>query len=318
MRTVIIKNTTSSGIEINDLSGQYIEPDGTLNLTDLYSFHEIARSEDLKELVNGGTIVINNGTRDFNISRALTYVDYNDAGTIQGVPILDPAETTVSGGWAVKYGQDGVFDYFFFDPMRFVDLEDVVINENNHYVINNPTVSGQLTTFLQSATRFIDLIDTPTTYSGAGGKLAAVNGTEDGMEFVDSGASAGDVEGFFGTSDDQSSTTSTSWQTKVDLDFTVTKNGYFKITSSMLQSHADTGVMYKTRLYLDSTSIQIANEEFYNFKYSDGAYRLRGGDFVKYLAAGNHNIKLQWCTGVSGKAAYIKQASVIVERMVIN
>ena len=64
------------------------------------------------------------------------------------------------------------------------------------------TVAGGI-----GANKFIELTDTPTTYSGQSGKNISVNSTEDGVEFTSSGL--GDVVGPASSSDDAIATFNT-------------------------------------------------------------------------------------------------------------
>lgn len=167
---------------------------------------------------------------------------------------------------------------------------------------------------------FLDLTDTPTTYSGYDGMSVTVISGGTGLEFTDVSqlVTAAKVESFYAVSEELSSTTISSFRTKVDLDLSPQKAGYFEVNHSCLQSHADTGVYIKTRLRIDNTTnVQEINEELYNFKYEDDAWRMRSGVYVLYLAEGPHNIKLQYCTGEAGKAAYIKEAFISVKRLVL-
>lgn len=169
---------------------------------------------------------------------------------------------------------------------------------------------------------FVWLSDTPTTYSGHSGEYLRVLPTESGIEFASVsgvGVNEGAVECFRAESTNQSSTTSTSYNDKVLLNFTPQTAGYFKINYACLQAHADTGVFYKMRIAVDDSNYyQESYEEFYNFKYEDGAWRIRSGVFSIYLDASPHSVKLQYCSDESGKAAYIKEAYVTVKRLVLT
>ena len=277
IKTFIFKNTTDANLNIADLSGIRLSASGTVDVTEMFTNYVLYESSDLKTVISGGQMVINDGTADLSIEDALIYCSYETPITeVPGVMF-----NTENGTYSIVVG-------------------------GNEYA---------------SVTEFSKLTDTPTTYSGHGDKYLKVTTTESGIEFVavdDDGVDGGDVEGFYGSSTGQSSTTSTTFQTKVDKTFTPQTAGYFEITHSYIRSHEDTGVFHKTRLRVDnSTNIQEVTEELYNFKYEDGAWGVRSGTYVMYFDASSHNLKLQYCTGERGKAAYIKEAFITIKRLVL-
>ena len=192
---------------------------------------------------------------------------------------------------------------------------------------------------------FVDLNDTPSTYSGFSEYVVTVWPTESGVQFtnilsiigfdttisgvdpsephhlttksyVDATTSGVNRDAYYAESNGESSTTSDEWQQKVRLTFTPTTSGSYEITFSMMQSHEDTGVLHKARVQIDDSITRYEQwEEFYNFKYEDGAYRTRSGSFVVYLSAQQHTIDLDYCSYVSGKAAYVKEAVIIARRI---
>jgi len=316
-RPIYAINLTAVGVSIDDLSGLYIDPYDTVDLRLFFSIDQIDFSDDLEAAILAGDIVLNDGENN------LTLEESQEISSVST---------------------------FFDIPVDFLDLRDTpstYSGQNDRFVIVNPSASGVL---------FTDTIDgtfygtfSGTFYGGDGQEIVHVNhGNLDGLDgddhlqyvlvdgsrgftftvsgvdpvqdyhlttkgYVDDAvASVGGGGSFYNSSTGQSSTTSTSWQQKVRLTFTPPSAGDYEITFSMMQSHSDTGVMYKTRVQVDnSTTYYSTREEFYNFKYSDGAYRMRGGSFTVNLSAQQHNIDLDYRTGESGKAAYIKEAYII-------
>ena len=78
---IIAKNDSTSVITIDDL-GIEISESGEVTLSDISNLSEIISSIDLKSLVSSGSIIINNGINDLNISDGLKYIslstDYED------------------------------------------------------------------------------------------------------------------------------------------------------------------------------------------------------------------------------------------------
>ena len=114
----------------------------------------------------------------------------------------------------------------------------------------------------------------------------------------------------------QSSTTSTNWQQKLRLTFTPDIAGDYEIHWSALVSHMDTGVFMKMRIQIDdSVTYNEWAQEFYNFKYEDGAWSIKSGVFVVNLSQVSHNIDMDFRSGESGKTMYIKEALLIARRI---
>jgi len=72
---VIIKNTTSSEVEIEDL-GLVLEPLEQVDLVSLFTRYEIMGSTDLETLVQNGTLVVNDGIRDLTVQEALDHLRF--------------------------------------------------------------------------------------------------------------------------------------------------------------------------------------------------------------------------------------------------
>jgi hypothetical protein len=126
---------------------------------------------------------------------------------------------------------------------------------------------------------------------------------------------SGVLDSKYASSLGEDSTTSTSFQTKLTLTFTPQEEGYYELQFSAMVSCSDTGVFIKTRVRVDDTTVYNAiNQELYNFKYSDGAYYGRSGTNVVHLTATSHTFDFDYCSGDSGKTAYMKEAYMVLRR----
>lgn len=169
MKTVIAKNITASGINIDDLSGVTIPASGTRNLSDQFEFYRLVTAEDLLECVASGTIVINDGTRDLSATEAALYISYDDATSLQQIPIVDPDISTPYGGYTVRYDAGQLM--FDFDTYTFNDMPGTIISDNGVFYIVNASGTSQL----QIRIPFTNLTDVPTSYSGSYGDLLMVS-----------------------------------------------------------------------------------------------------------------------------------------------
>jgi len=194
-RTIYAKNLTASGVEIYDLSGLYIDPYDTVELSLFFSIDEIDQSEDLTNAIADNLIILNDGEQDLSLEESY---ELSTVPTVYDVPytFLDLLDTpnTYSGTLptdrfiAVQPTEDGVK----FTPITFSDLNDV------------PTYSGhpgKALTVDEEGTgleyvdpTFLWLTDTPTTYSGYEGQIPTVNSEGTGLEFTTlSGLGLGDL-----------------------------------------------------------------------------------------------------------------------------
>jgi len=102
-RPIYIRNVTSSGISIPDLSGMKIAAGATRDLREFFTIDDIDYSEDLQILISGGQAVLNDGDRDltttesYDLSQLPTFYDIVD----QFTDLVD-TPTTYSGS-AGKY-----------------------------------------------------------------------------------------------------------------------------------------------------------------------------------------------------------------------
>ena len=114
----------------------------------------------------------------------------------------------------------------------------------------------------------------------------------------------------------QSATTSTQWQTKVSLSMTVPIAGTFSIyASAMLSCKIKNNPIY-VRLYIDdSIERQRIVTEMNSLDIDDDAFTSYAPVSVVPLSAGAHTVKLQYHSFM-GKETYIKEASLIVRRLI--
>lgn len=263
------------------------------------------------------TIEVNNsaisGTvSHINTSTLYAYIFFNSALSPGDESILDSLVTVHDGEPATRLELGPTSDHIMGYPTSLADPEP------GHSLLLNET--GDAWTSAHFVQNFLDLLDAPTTYSGHDGHAVTVISGASGLEFTDLSqlVTTAKIESFYASSLEVSFTTAIDFITKVELDLNPQESGYFEIKYSCIQSHADTGVTFRTRVRVDnSTNILTTAEEFYNFKYEDGAWRPRSGIYVMYLEEGAHNIKLQHSTGEFGKAAYMKEAFVIVKRLAL-
>jgi len=125
-RSVFVKNVTASGIQIPDLSGIYIEAYSEKDLREYFSLDDIDFSLDLREAIEAGLVVLNDGEQDLTLEESLD-IDISAVPTFYDVPadLIDLRDTpddydvdkflrsTVSGTeWVTISGtdvEDGVY-----------------------------------------------------------------------------------------------------------------------------------------------------------------------------------------------------------------
>ena len=183
-----LKNTTSSGINISDLSGLYIPASGTRDITDLFPFQRLIYSQDLDTLVSGGDIILNVEGQDLPINYAQVFLSHHNATHIQGVPIggnsAQPYITdTLSGGYIIEYDADN--SKFDFNEFKLSNLRDVTVNENGSFIVEGTTNNFTV------PTDFTSLTDTPDTYSGSENLYTRVTTTGIVFDAVDHSSLAG-------------------------------------------------------------------------------------------------------------------------------
>lgn len=118
-------------------------------------------------------------------------------------------------------------------------------------------------------------------------------------------------------SDGETYTTSKQWQEKLSLEFTPPTKGAYQVSYTALLSCTDPNVLIKARIQIDdsATKGQVATELPGTYNYSDGVYIPYSGSFLVELGPIDHFIDMDFCSGVNGVAAYIKEAVVIVRRL---
>jgi len=140
---IIAKNTTGSDIELQDMYGITVPASSETNLTNQVPFPIIEGSLELKDYVNAGDIVINDGTDDLSISHGIRHLttstcyetpheidELNDVATKESNKIL---RSTVDGTAVI-----------WVDPVDNIDdLQDVPAKPGTgDYVLR--TVDGTL------------------------------------------------------------------------------------------------------------------------------------------------------------------------------
>jgi hypothetical protein len=91
MATIIVKNTTSGNIEIDDLRSFLVVASGTETLSDYFSEAEISSSDDLMSLIASEDLTINNGDSDLSVSNGIKYClgHYSDVNLLSEVRNAD-------------------------------------------------------------------------------------------------------------------------------------------------------------------------------------------------------------------------------------
>jgi len=91
-RRVFVKNITASGIQIPDLSGIYIEAYSEKDLREYFSLDDIDFSLDLREAIEAGLVVLNDGEQDLTLEESL---DISAVPTFYDVPadLIDLRDT---------------------------------------------------------------------------------------------------------------------------------------------------------------------------------------------------------------------------------
>lgn len=74
MKTILIKNVSAAEVSIDDL-GHRIPAGESLDASDHFSGTCLLKSADLDALLTAGTLVINDGTNDLNVTKGKAYLD---------------------------------------------------------------------------------------------------------------------------------------------------------------------------------------------------------------------------------------------------
>lgn len=142
-------------------------------------------------ILNGSTITIE------TIEEYLLRVDYNSRYLGQEVLISTPPGDYSVNNFVIHLGLGNIY----VQKHKFVDITDNgLVPVNNSVVIINDLVTGGtgdalsaeqgivLKNLIDSTVTYnshIELLDTPSTYSGQKGKIEMVNDAETGLEFID-------------------------------------------------------------------------------------------------------------------------------------
>ena len=112
MPTVFVKNTTILDIIIEDL-GIIIPGSSIMNFTETYEFFEITTSDDLKNQISNGNIIINDGIIDLSKDDGLKHVSqesiFEDEVKINRITDITES-TTYSTSWIEKLKLDTILD----------------------------------------------------------------------------------------------------------------------------------------------------------------------------------------------------------------
>jgi hypothetical protein len=273
----ILKNTTSSGITISDLSGLYIPASGTRDITDLFPFQRLIYSLDLEALVISSGIVVNIEGYDLEPERAQTFLSHHDATHIQGIPIgpgtAHPAArgalTTASGNLMVRYNSD----------------EDRIELDN---------------------VDFLDLADTPDSYAGYGNYIVHVNAEATGLDFSD----MGEHNLLFGNNFvyvqdvTESSTSSTTFVEKLTLTRTVS-GGVYRVGWYFEWDMSSEQALFFARVQMNE--VDISNVAA-TAAAPGSSWTPSSGFYYAALASGTLQLDIDFRSEVNNKTAYIRNA----------
>jgi hypothetical protein len=155
---------------------------------------------------------------------------------------------------------------------------------------------------------FLDLNDTPTTYSGYGGNIVVVNDNEDGLEYT----TFSGICGIFGnqaietSSEDTSTTTSTTYQQKLRLSISDIPEGKYRIGWFYEWSMSSSNFRFFGRVQLDDSTdlseIQIRpSESSWEHWHSTSGFKYES------LSSGNHTIDIDFKSTHFRKTAGIRR-----------
>ncbi|MBU0994131.1 MAG: hypothetical protein KJ737_16695 [Proteobacteria bacterium] len=119
--TVIIKNNSGSDFLISDL-GVDIQDASTVNLHEEAGFAEIADSDDLKDALTAGTLVLNDGTSDLSPADAVNYLSRIHRKFLEE-NYFNKTELSTPGSASIDYeniANAPTFEYaFWYDNVKF-------------------------------------------------------------------------------------------------------------------------------------------------------------------------------------------------------
>ena len=136
IKTFIFKNTTDANLSIDDLSGVRLPASGTVDVTEMFTNYVLYESADLKTVISGEQLVINDGTADLSAEDALIYCSYE-------IPIEDILGTnfnTEDGTYTMEIAGDVYVSVSKFD--KLVDTPNTYSGCARHDVRVNSDASG--------------------------------------------------------------------------------------------------------------------------------------------------------------------------------
>lgn len=159
----ILNNTTASNVDINDV-GVTVPASGFLNI-DPQDFDDFAASNDVVALVGNGTLIVNDGSNDLNVSDGIRLIqgsfpttiaipgEKGDAGA-NGFGVYAFANVSSSGmvnkgrGITVTRTSTGTYSYIFTTPTPDVNyivsagFENIGTNTDTNWFVDNKSVNG--------------------------------------------------------------------------------------------------------------------------------------------------------------------------------
>jgi hypothetical protein len=132
--------------------------------------------------------------------------------------------------------------------------------------------------------------------------------------YVDSIGGSVFGQGFqFATSDGASSTSSTTFQTKIDLTTTTLPAGNYRIGYSYSWRHNDINTDFRYRLLVDNSTTLVEHRVEPKDPFTDQLHP--GSGFTYRNLSGSVNIKLQWCSSAGADTATILGAKLEIWRV---
>ena len=173
---------------------------------------------------------------------------------------------------------------------------------------------------ISGISNFTDLDDTPSTYAGEAGKYLAVNGSEDGINFITlSGGSGGGGLLLFASDTAANSDLHTSTGTWEDI---TTISGSFNLSETSdiicmstleLDPNNSSWEHYLLRFRLDTSTYSEPYQFGRNTGPDSGQVRLKTITYAfENVSAGNHTMHVEWQDGSTGLDVYILDRNLTV------
>jgi len=132
IKTFIFKNTTDSNLNVNDLSGVRLPASGIVNVTEMFTNYTIYESLDLKTVISGGQMIINDGVEDLSVYDALIYCSYETPiDQIPGLEFNDNEGTYSIIIDDVEYNSVTVFRALTDTPSTYSGSRDQILYVNS-------------------------------------------------------------------------------------------------------------------------------------------------------------------------------------------